>query len=154
MSITSPLNPITLLEAGGLDTAAAQATDSWMHQSNDPKCSELGGYVSLCWSKNGAWGKEAFAIISSAASRLATSTCRPKSIVLNKIYGRLNFNLACPCQCNSCPLWDSSSTIELNSVFMLLLPTFIFVFTCTQYIEILKGCPTGQGRVHILPVRL
>ena len=41
----------------------------------------------------GAWGKEATAIISSVASRLATSMCRPKSIVLNEIYARLNLHL-------------------------------------------------------------
>ena len=41
----------------------------------------------------GAWGKEATAIISSIASRLATSMRWPKSILLNEIYGRLNLNL-------------------------------------------------------------
>ena len=41
----------------------------------------------------GAWGKEATAIISSVASRLSTSMCWPKSIVLNEIYGRLNLYL-------------------------------------------------------------
>ena len=40
----------------------------------------------------GAWGKEATAIISSVASRLATSMCRPKSIVLNEVYGQLNLH--------------------------------------------------------------
>ena len=35
------------------------------------------------------------AIISSVASRLATSTCRPKSTILHEIYGRLNLNLVC-----------------------------------------------------------
>eukprot|EP00731_Ephydatia_muelleri_P004989 Em0002g1165a len=43
----------------------------------------------------GAWGKEATAIISSVASRLATSTCRPKSTILHEIYGQLNLNLVC-----------------------------------------------------------
>eukprot|EP00731_Ephydatia_muelleri_P006967 Em0003g1215a len=70
VSITSPLNPVTLLEAGVSATAAAQATEARKHQANDPKCSEL-------------------------ASRLATSTCRPKSTILHEIYGRLNLNLVC-----------------------------------------------------------
>ncbi|KAL5510474.1 hypothetical protein EMCRGX_G006024 [Ephydatia muelleri] len=70
VSITSPLNPVTLLEAGVSATAAAQATVARKHQANDPKCSEL-------------------------ASRLATSTCRPKSTILHEIYGRLNLNLVC-----------------------------------------------------------
>eukprot|EP00731_Ephydatia_muelleri_P012493 Em0006g1387a len=42
VSITSPLNPVTLLEAGVSATAAAQATEARKHQANDPKCSELG----------------------------------------------------------------------------------------------------------------
>eukprot|EP00731_Ephydatia_muelleri_P032588 Em0024g132a len=68
VSITSPLNPVTLLEAGVSATAAAQATEARKHQANDPKCSELG------------W---------------PTSTCRPKSTILHEIYGRLNLNLVC-----------------------------------------------------------
>ena len=42
VSITSPLNPVTLLEAGVSATAAAQATEARKHKANDPKCSELG----------------------------------------------------------------------------------------------------------------
>ena len=96
VSITSPLNPVTLLEAGVSATAAAQATEARKHKANDPKCSELGWVgVPMVVETYGAWGKEATTIISSVASRLATSTCRPKSITLNEIYGRLNLNLVC-----------------------------------------------------------
>ena len=96
VSITSPLNPVTLLEAGVSATAAAQATEARKHQANDPKCSELGWVcVPMVVETYGAWGKEATAIISSVASRLATSTCRPKSTILHDIYGRLNLNLVC-----------------------------------------------------------
>ena len=96
VSITSPLNPVTLLEAGVSATAAAQATEARKHQANDPKCSELGWVcVPMVVETYGAWGKEATAIISSVASRLATSTCRPKSTILHEIYGRLNLNLVC-----------------------------------------------------------
>eukprot|EP00731_Ephydatia_muelleri_P021341 Em0013g1068a len=42
VSITSPLNPLTLLEAGVLAKSAAQVTEARKHQANDPKCSELG----------------------------------------------------------------------------------------------------------------
>ena len=35
--ITSPLNPVILLEAGVSATAAAQATESRKHHANDPK---------------------------------------------------------------------------------------------------------------------
>ena len=87
VSITSPLNPVTLLEAGVSATAAAQATEARKHQANDPKCSELGWVcVPMVVETYGAWGKEATAIISSVASRLATSTCRPKSTILHEIY--------------------------------------------------------------------
>ncbi|KAL5486899.1 hypothetical protein EMCRGX_G019438 [Ephydatia muelleri] len=87
VSITSPLNPVTLLEAGVSATAAAQATEARKHQANDPKCSELGWVcVPMVVETYGAWGKEAKAIISSVASRLATSTCRPKSTILHEIY--------------------------------------------------------------------
>ena len=87
VSNTSLLNSSTLLEAGVLATAAAaQATESRRHQSNDPNCSELGWVcAAMVVETYGAWGKEAIAIISTIASRLATSTCRPKSIVLYEI---------------------------------------------------------------------
>ncbi|KAL5487296.1 hypothetical protein EMCRGX_G019879 [Ephydatia muelleri] len=77
-------------------TAALDATEARKHQANDPKCSELGWVcVPMVVETYGAWGKEATAIISSVASRLATSTCRPKSTILHEIYGRLNLNLVC-----------------------------------------------------------
>ena len=91
VSITSPLNPVNLLEAGVSATAAAQATESRKHHA---KCSDLGWVcVPMVVETYGAWGKEATAIISSVASRLSTSMCRPKSIVFNEIYGRLNLHL-------------------------------------------------------------
>ena len=91
VSITSLLNPVNLLEAGVSATAAAQATESRKHHANDPKCSDLGWVcVPMVVETYGALGKEATA---SVASRLATSMCRPKSIVLNEIYGRLNLHL-------------------------------------------------------------
>ena len=94
VSITSLLNPVILLKVGVSVTAAAQATESRKHQSNDPKCSYLGWVcVPMVVETYGAWGKEATAIISSVASRLATSMCWPKSIVLDEIYCRLNLHL-------------------------------------------------------------
>ncbi|KAL5467311.1 hypothetical protein EMCRGX_G031522 [Ephydatia muelleri] len=96
VSITSPLNPLTLLEAGVLAKSAAQVTEARKHQANDPKCSELGWVcVPMVAESYGAWGDEASSIISSIASRLATSTCKSKSVVLNDIYGRLNVHLVC-----------------------------------------------------------
>ena len=94
VSITSLLNPLTLLEAGVLAKSAAQVTEARKHQANDPKCSEFGWVcVPMVAESYGAWGDEASSIISSIASRLATSTCKSKSVVLNDIYGRLNVHL-------------------------------------------------------------
>ena len=42
VSVTSPLNPQTLLEVGVTATAAALTTEERKHEENDPKCSELG----------------------------------------------------------------------------------------------------------------
>ncbi|KAL5503093.1 hypothetical protein EMCRGX_G009995 [Ephydatia muelleri] len=73
VSITSPLNPVTLLEAGMSATAAAQATEARKHQANDPKCSELGWPPDLPPPHAG----------------------HAKSTILHEIYGRLNLNLVC-----------------------------------------------------------
>ncbi|KAL5493834.1 hypothetical protein EMCRGX_G015066 [Ephydatia muelleri] len=79
VSIISPLNPLTLLEAGVLAKSAAPVTEAMKHQANDPKCSELGWVcVPMVAESYGAWGDEASSIISSIASRLATSTCKSK----------------------------------------------------------------------------
>ncbi|KAL5493604.1 hypothetical protein EMCRGX_G014808 [Ephydatia muelleri] len=42
VSVTSPLNPQTVLEAGVTATAATLATEARKHKENNPKCSELG----------------------------------------------------------------------------------------------------------------
>ena len=94
VSITSLLNPVILLEVRVSATAAAQATESRKHHANYPKCSDLGWVcVPMVIESYGAWATEAIAIISSVASRLATSMCWPQSILLNEIYGRLNLHL-------------------------------------------------------------
>ena len=76
-----------------LAKAAAQVTEARKHQTNNPKCLNLGGCVSSWWLSYGAWGEEDSDIIFFIASRLATSMCKPKSVVLNDIYGRLNVQL-------------------------------------------------------------
>ena len=48
-SITSPLNPQTLLEVGVLAKTAAQVTEARKYLAIDPKCSELGWGVSSWW---------------------------------------------------------------------------------------------------------
>ena len=81
---------ITIVTAG----AAAHATELRKHDANDAKCSDLGWIcIPLVVETYGAWGKEALEAFSMLASRLATSSSRPKSVVLSKLYGRLNLHL-------------------------------------------------------------
>ena len=60
ISVTSPLNTLTLLEAGVSAGSAAQAPETRKHMANDAKCNELGWLsVPLVAETYGAWGKEA-----------------------------------------------------------------------------------------------
>ena len=60
--------------------------------SESMKCSDL-GCIPLVVETYGAWGKEALEAFSMLASCLATSSSRPKSVVLSELYGRLNLHL-------------------------------------------------------------
>ena len=94
LSVTSPLNSKILSEAGVTAGAAAHATELRKHDANDAKCSDLGWIcIPLVVESYGAWGKEALEAFSMLASRLATSSSRPKSMVLSELYGRLNLHL-------------------------------------------------------------
>eukprot|EP00731_Ephydatia_muelleri_P025227 Em0017g310a len=94
ISVTSPLNTLTLLEAGVAAGSAAQATETRKHMANDAKCNELGWLcVPLVAETYGAWGKEAMEAFSQLASRLATHTCKLKSAVTFELYSRLNLHL-------------------------------------------------------------
>ena len=75
VSVTSPLNPQTLLEAGVTATAAALTTEEHKHDENDPKCSEL-GWVCI----PGAWGREATLLFSTIASRIAPEQRRTQDL--------------------------------------------------------------------------
>ncbi|KAL5483926.1 hypothetical protein EMCRGX_G020346 [Ephydatia muelleri] len=87
ISVTSPLNTLTLLEAVVSAGSAAQATETRKHMANDAKCNELGWLcVPLVAETYGAWGKEAMEAFSQLASRLATHTCRLKSAVTFELY--------------------------------------------------------------------
>ena len=70
---------------------AAQASEIRKHNSNDAKCVELGWVcIPLVVETYGAWGQEAVKTFAQLASRLAIACSKPKSVVINEIYGRLN----------------------------------------------------------------
>ena len=72
---------INSTEAGVTAGAAAHATELRKHEANDAKCNDLGWIcIPLVMESYGAWGKEAWETFSMLASRLATSSSRPKSI--------------------------------------------------------------------------
>ena len=92
--VTSPLNSLILSEAGVSSGVAAQASEIRKHNSNDAKCVELGWVcIPLVVETYGAWGQEAVKTFAHLASRLAIACSKPKSVVINEIYGRLNTSL-------------------------------------------------------------
>ena len=94
LSVTSPLNPSLLSEAGLTAGSAAVAAELRKHSANDAKCSELGWTcIPLVVESYGAWGREAIEAFSRLASHLATRTNTPKSKVVSNLYGRLNLTL-------------------------------------------------------------
>ena len=89
--VTSPLNSLILSEAGVSSGVAAQASEIRKHNSNDAKCVELGWVcIPLVVETYGAWGQEAVKTFAQLASRLAIACSKPKSVIINEIYGRLN----------------------------------------------------------------
>ena len=94
LSVTSPLNPITLPEAGVTAGAAAKATEERKLKANVAKCADLGWVcVPVVAESYRAWGLEAMDFFSKLASRMATSVGKSKSVVLHEIYGRLNMHI-------------------------------------------------------------
>ena len=85
ISVTSPLNTHTRMEARVSAGYAALATEGRRHRANDTECGEPGWLcVPLVAETYGAWGNEAIEAFSQQASQLATLTA------LSDIYGRLN----------------------------------------------------------------
>ena len=88
VSVTSPLNPITIPKAG------VTATEERKLKANVAKCVDLGWVcVPVVAESYGAWGLEAMDFFSKLASRMATSVGKSKSVVLHEIYGRLNMHI-------------------------------------------------------------
>ena len=74
LSVTSPLNPHTLLEAGVTAGPAAKATEQRKLKANTGKCADLGWVcVPVVAESYGAWGLTARDFFSKLGSRLATS---------------------------------------------------------------------------------
>ena len=94
-TITSPLNPSILSEAGVTAGSAALVAECCKHDMNDPKCSELGWKCTpLAVETYGCWGAESRETL----SRLATCLAIPmKSKATASIYGRLSLTLVRPC---------------------------------------------------------
>ena len=72
ITVTSPLNPSIILEAGVSAGSAAKAAEVRKHSNYDVKCSELGWRCTpLAVETYGAWGAEACNAFSFIASRVA-----------------------------------------------------------------------------------
>ena len=83
VSVTSPLNPSHIMEAGMSSGVAAKAVEERKHAQNDPKCIELRWQcIPFVAETYGAWGAEARQALSQVATRLAICCWRPKSQVL------------------------------------------------------------------------
>ena len=93
LSVTSPLYSKILSEAGVTAGAAAHATELRKHEASDAKCSDLGWVCIPLVGIIRSMGKEALEAFSMLASRLATPSSRPKSMVLSELYGQLNLHL-------------------------------------------------------------
>ena len=71
--------------------AAAHASEIRKHNNNDAKCGELGLVcIPLVVETYGAWGQEVVKTFAQLASRLAIACSKPKLVVINDLYGRLN----------------------------------------------------------------
>eukprot|EP00731_Ephydatia_muelleri_P011203 Em0006g97a len=79
VTVTSPLTPAVLNEAGMTAGAAAAASEQRKHIANDPKCQELGWVcVPLAVETYGNWGREAHTTFTRLATRLAICASLPK----------------------------------------------------------------------------
>ena len=94
LTVTSPLNPITLNEACVTAGSSAQISEQRKHASNYAKCSELGwACIPLAVETYGCWGAEARVHLSHLASRLAARLNITKSQAIFMLYSRLNLVL-------------------------------------------------------------
>ena len=79
ITVTSPLNPSIISEAGVSAGTAAKAAEVRKHSKYDVKCSELGWRCTpLTMETYGAWGAEACNTFSFIASRIAITNKQTK----------------------------------------------------------------------------
>ncbi|KAL5505639.1 hypothetical protein EMCRGX_G007103 [Ephydatia muelleri] len=94
ITVTSPLNPSIILEAGVSASTAAKAAEVRKHSKYDVKCSELEWRCTpLAVETYGAWGTEARDTFSFIASRIAIITNKSKSMILSTLYSKLGIIL-------------------------------------------------------------
>ena len=99
LTVVSPLNSNTLIEAGATSGSAAGKAEVRKHNANDPKCRELGWVcIPLAVESYGCWGEEAHSSFSRLAARLALQLQCSKSKATMTIYQRLNLTLV---RCNA-----------------------------------------------------
>ncbi|KAL5457674.1 hypothetical protein EMCRGX_G034959 [Ephydatia muelleri] len=99
LTVVSPLNSNTLIEAGATSGSAAGKAEVRKHNANDPKCRELGWVcIPLAVESYGCWGEEAHSSFSRLAARLALQLQCSKSKATTAIYQRLNLTLV---RCNA-----------------------------------------------------
>ena len=96
VTVTSPLNSSTIMEAGMYmySGAAARAAELRKHTQNDSKCAELSWKcIPLAVECYGAWGPEALKAFSQVATRLAIRGNTSRSMALTDLFGRLSHSL-------------------------------------------------------------
>ena len=99
LTVVSPLNSNTLIEAGTTSGSAAGKAEVRKHNANDPKCRELGWVcIPLAVESYGCWGEEAHSSFSRLAAHLALQLQCSKSKATTTIYQRLNLTLV---RCNA-----------------------------------------------------
>ncbi|KAL5463780.1 hypothetical protein EMCRGX_G032714 [Ephydatia muelleri] len=87
ITVTSPLNPISLPDAKVTGGSAARMAEMCKHISNDPKCRALGWVcIPLAVETYGCWGTETRDSFSRLAARLALQLHCSKSKALVSIY--------------------------------------------------------------------
>eukprot|EP00731_Ephydatia_muelleri_P011585 Em0006g479a len=94
LTITSPLNPTTLTEAGVKCGSSAQVAEVRKHAANDGKCKELGWVcIPLAVESYGCWGMEAQESFKRLAARLAIQMGCSRSQATATLYQRLSLSL-------------------------------------------------------------